>query len=115
MAEKKLSAEERMKLLCAKSLPFMTGLLDEAETQPGRHFATLGIPENDRVKGLLEVGRERERWYVLAGIIPEGTDRLLSQYLKQGTKEEIRTYLTAPDSPRELETALRELIRRAET
>ncbi len=114
MAERKLSAGERMKLLCEKSLPFMTGMLDGVETQPGRHFATLSIPENDRVKGLLEVGRERERWYVLAGVIPQGTDRLLSQYLKQGTKEEIRAYLNAPGSPKELEAALRELIKRAE-
>lgn len=112
---KKLSAEERMKLLCEKSLPFMTGMLDQVETQPGRHFATLGIPDDDRVQGLLEVGREGDRWYLLAGAIPRGTDRLYSQYLKHGTKEEIRAYLTAAGSPRELEAALRELIRRAES
>ena len=111
---KKLSAEDRMSLLCEKVLPFVSKMLDGAGTPPWRNYATLEIPENDRVKGVLEVGINRERWYVLAGVIPAGTDRLASQYLKQGTKEEIRAYMEGPDSPKELEAALRELIRQTE-
>lgn len=111
---KKLSAEERMHILCEKSLPLVSKMLDGAGAPPWRNFATLQIPENDRVNGLLEVGIQRERWYVLAGVIPAGTDRLVSQYLKQGTKEEVRAYMEGPDSPREMEVALRDLIRQVE-
>ena len=111
---RKLSAEERMRLLCEKSLPFAAKMLDGAGPAPWKDFITLGIPENDRVKGLLEVGITRDRWYLLAGVLPEGSDRLASQYLRQGTKEEIRAYMEGSAAPRELETALRELIREAE-
>lgn len=111
---KKLSAEERMSLLCEKVLPLVSKMLDGAGAPPWRDYVTLQIPENDRVKGVLEVGISRERWYVLAGVISAGTDRLVSRYLKQGTKEEIRAYMEGPDSPKELEAALWELIRQAE-
>ncbi len=110
----KLGAEERMRLLCEKSLPFAAKMLDGAGEAPWRNFATLSIPENDRVKGLLEVGVTRERWYVLAGALPVGSDRLVSRYLKFGTKDEIRAYMEGPRAPGDLETALRELIREAE-
>lgn len=112
MAEKKLTDKERMKLLCEKSLEFISAHLDEAEERP--YFATLGIPGNHRVKGLLEIGTREGRWYVLAGAIPKGTDRLVSQYLKSGTREEIAAYLAAPGSSAELERTLRETVKKAE-
>ena len=111
---KKLSTEERMRLLCEKSLPFVAKMLDGAGLAPWQNYITLTIPENDRVTGLLEVGITRDRWYVLAGAIPLGSDRLVSQYLKQGTKEEIRAYMEGTEAPGELEAALRELIRETE-
>lgn len=112
MAEKKLTVGERMKLLCEKSMEFISTHLGEAEERP--YFATLGIPGNDRVEGLLEIGKRNGSWYVMAGAFPQGSDRLYSQYLKTGTREEIAAYLAAPGSPAELERTLWETVQKAE-
>ena len=57
---KKLSTEERMRLLCEKSLPFVAKMLDGAGPAPWRNYITMTIPGNDRVTGVLEVGITRE-------------------------------------------------------
>ena len=113
MAKRRLMDDERMVLLRQKSLEFAAGRMDEAA--PGRPwFATLGIPGNDRVRGLLEIGTQEGRWYVLAGAMPEGTDRLTSQYLVTGTRSDIAAFLAAPQSAATLETTLRETVKQAE-
>ena len=54
---------------------------DKQEKKP-----TILIAEDNELNGeiLLEL---------LTGAMPVGSDRLVSQYLKQGTKEEIRVYM----------------------